>query len=632
MHVLPYFGYQSLYNQFHLNEPWNSANNLPLASKMPDIFREPGDASDSTTTQFQIISGEGAPYYWRRSAGLLIGPTTSNITDGLQNTFLVVETGADKAVGWTKPDATSFDPLNPLASLGTLPSGKFHAIMADITTITLSASIAPATFTSLVTVSGGEVENADALGRQYVKDTSGAAALQSYATGDATIRGIALAMVNYADSKKAFPVANSAAYFDANGQPFLSWRVHILPYLGETALYNKFHLDEPWNSANNLPLLAEMPDYFRSAGDSADTTTTRMVTFTGPDAPFGYRTAGVNQSGPSIVQITDGTESTIMVAEAGSDKAVTWTKPDDSPFDKNNPLAALGDLSAGKFRVAFFDGHISTFGSDINPAIFSGLVTRNGAERVDSGTVAGRESARAGIPTTGNVMQNRFKNATLAMQNYYDTRRSYPVSGTSVFDSNGYPYLSWRVYLLPFLGYSTLYSKFHLNEPWDSPNNLPLLDEMPSVYRTVGDPWDSVTTRIVEFTGPGAPFLNKPSGSQTPVTQAQITDGMSRTVQLVEAGSGGAVPWTKPSDVAFYPNNPFSPLGDIGPNFIAAFFDAHTEIQLSSESINLLKAYITYNGGEDTRNSQRAGTLRAANRGQHGGQRIRRRLIRRRAR
>src|SRR5262249_53399784 len=35
--------------------------------------------------------------------------------------------------------------------------------------------------------------------------------------------------------------------------------------------------------------------------------------------------------------------------------------------------------------------------------------------------------------------------------------------------------LSWRVALLPKLGYEDLFKRFHLYEPWDSPHNLPLL-------------------------------------------------------------------------------------------------------------------------------------------------------------
>ena len=47
---------------------------------------------------------------------------------------------------------------------------------------------------------------------------------------------------------------------------------------------------------------------------------------------------------------------------------------------------------------------------------------------------------------------------------------------------NGKPLLSWRVQLLPFLEYAELYNQFKLDEPWDSENNLKLLEKMPSTF------------------------------------------------------------------------------------------------------------------------------------------------------
>lgn len=38
---------------------------------------------------------------------------------------------------------------------------------------------------------------------------------------------------------------------DGNGQR-LSWRVHLLPYIGNEGLYKQFHLNEPWDSEHNL--------------------------------------------------------------------------------------------------------------------------------------------------------------------------------------------------------------------------------------------------------------------------------------------------------------------------------------------------------------------------------------------
>jgi hypothetical protein len=37
----------------------------------------------------------------------------------------------------------------------------------------------------------------------------------------------------------------------ADGKPLHGWRVLLLPYLGQTALYSKLRLDEPWDSPHN---------------------------------------------------------------------------------------------------------------------------------------------------------------------------------------------------------------------------------------------------------------------------------------------------------------------------------------------------------------------------------------------
>lgn len=38
-----------------------------------------------------------------------------------------------------------------------------------------------------------------------------------------------------------------------------SWRVLILPYIGEDALYNTYKFDEPWDGPNNIKLLNQIP-------------------------------------------------------------------------------------------------------------------------------------------------------------------------------------------------------------------------------------------------------------------------------------------------------------------------------------------------------------------------------------
>ena len=75
------------------------------------------------------------------------------------------------------------------------------------------------------------------------------------------LRQLALASLNYMDDHQTYPAAYST---DKAGKPLLSWRVQLLPYLGEEKLYKEFHLDEPWDSEHNKKLIARMPDVFRA--------------------------------------------------------------------------------------------------------------------------------------------------------------------------------------------------------------------------------------------------------------------------------------------------------------------------------------------------------------------------------
>ena len=42
---------------------------------------------------------------------------------------------------------------------------------------------------------------------------------------------------------------------------------------------------------------------------------------------------------------------------------------------------------------------------------------------------------------------------------------------------------SWRVLILPFLDQQSLYNQYDFREPWNGPNNIKLLNSMPSVLR-----------------------------------------------------------------------------------------------------------------------------------------------------
>jgi hypothetical protein len=62
------------------------------------------------------------------------------------------------------------------------------------------------------------------------------------------LKQLILGLLNYESANGHFP---PHASYSPDGKPLLSWRVHILPYLEEQALYSQFRLDEPWDSEHN---------------------------------------------------------------------------------------------------------------------------------------------------------------------------------------------------------------------------------------------------------------------------------------------------------------------------------------------------------------------------------------------
>ena len=152
------------------------------------------------------------------------------------------------------------------------------------------------------------------------------------------LKYIGLAMHNFAERHDAaFP----AAAIRKDGKPLLSWRVAILPYLDQEALYEKFHLDEPWDSPHNKALLEQMPDIYAPGRrkDRSEHSTYYQV-FAGPGALFG------GDEGTKLADVKDGMAMTLMVVEAA--RPVPWTKPEDLPFDESKPLAGAGRPVRGR--------------------------------------------------------------------------------------------------------------------------------------------------------------------------------------------------------------------------------------------------------------------------------------------
>lgn len=190
------------------------------------------------------------------------------------------------------------------------------------------------------------------------------------------LRQLGLAWHNYHATFACFPTAVS---FDEQAKKTrLSWRVHVLPFLEQRALYDEFRLDEPWDSQHNRELISRMPAIFRPANDKlAAEGKTRLV------MPLGQETiAPPEKRTISLRDVTDGTSNTIMLVETDDQHAVVWTKPVDLEIDRDQPLAGLAVRTAGGFLVAMCDGSVVMFRNSIPPEDLKAMFTRAGGESV----------------------------------------------------------------------------------------------------------------------------------------------------------------------------------------------------------------------------------------------------------
>ena len=269
-----------------------------------------------------------------------------------------------------------------------------------------------------------------------------------------------------------------------DGTPLLSWRVAILPYIGKTDVYQRFKLDEPWDSPNNRELLQFIPkEFVVPDAPLKEPYTTYYQLFVGP---------GADEPGPKgrrLAAVADGPSHTIAIAEGA--EAVPWTAPVDLPFSPDGPLPKLGGLFSDGFNAGMFNGSARFFTKKIyaDDKALRALIGWNDGEVVNLRPY--QESILAPLPKDDPAAgprevvrkthsQINLRALGMALRYYHNANNAFPPY--AIADKDGKPLLSWRVALLPYLDEELLYKKFKLDEPWDSPNNRALLPLLPQVF------------------------------------------------------------------------------------------------------------------------------------------------------
>ena len=201
----------------------------------------------------------------------------------------------------------------------------------------------------------------------------------SASTTSNRLRQFALGFHNYESAYRAFPTYLNMAKTKAKSG--LSWRVHILPFIGFTELYQEFKIDEAWDSPHNIKLLPKMPNIYSPIADINETEELKPY-HTTYVAPVGSKTVFGQDEPMQFRNITDGTSNTIAFVELKREHAIPWTSPEEYPFDESNPTAKLRNYN-GKTVIALFDGAVINVKLDLPKETWLALFSRDGAEVVN---------------------------------------------------------------------------------------------------------------------------------------------------------------------------------------------------------------------------------------------------------
>ena len=585
VHLLPFLEENRLYEQFHLDESWDSEHNKTLIPRMPDLFKS-SRVTEPGKTSIHVFTGEGAPFHGDK------GANTFQIKDGTSNTFLAVLAGADTADVWTKPGGLAVDPNAPKKALGTIPETSFLAAMCDGSVLEVSTDVADQNLLNLIQMDDGRIISDFSLppsGRGQVPAPTVILSLAQPADRDRIIKGVLGNSQDETFEGVTLQTDREVAVWFPDDKtlvigPIDSVKQRIREKKTGAATGNKLLAklepgadlaiavnSEPYAELMEqlakrapmvpvIPLLPQVKSFSASLNPTGKpgTKLVQMVATTTDDKSAGmlsdllkgFLAFGKQSLGTSVPQGRDDDEKKLRelllktaqsasLTQAATRLDFTVTIPDG--YDQ------LSDLMKGPLEKA--------------------LAAERAARRMNS-----------------------LRELALAFHNYESAYRKFPGAGRAAEGPVG---LSWRVHLLPFVDQAPLYFEFKLDEPWDSEHNKKLVARMPDLFKTEGVT-ESGKTSLHVFSGAGAPFAD----DQAP-SLASITDGLSNTILIVEAGPETAVEWTKPGGLDFDPKDPLKALGTMTDDFIrVVMFDGVSKILPKSIKPETLRRLIESRDGE----------------------------------
>ena len=195
------------------------------------------------------------------------------------------------------------------------------------------------------------------------------------------MKQLGLAMHNFHDVNKRFPGYDDPAHPEYKPT---SWRVQLLPYVGENYVYQQYDRTQEWDSPTNIvseDLIG--PCYRCPSNTRVGSTDTDYLTLVGPNGVF------MEKGSTSIKDIRDGTSNTIMLVESNN-SGIHWMEPRDLAIKDAQIVSAnsmgqgIKSHHPGVVNVTLCDGSVKSVSQGIDPVVLQSLITRNGGEDVSN--------------------------------------------------------------------------------------------------------------------------------------------------------------------------------------------------------------------------------------------------------
>ncbi len=577
--LLPFLGYDSLYQQFDLGASWDAPQNLKLISRMPEEFLTDG-VDEVGKTSIHVLGGEGTPFGEKSPIRF------TEITDDRHQTIMAVQAGPDKAQFWTKPGPLEFHREDPVGSLGNFGEICVGVAM-DGGPLVLGANIEPKILNAFAGHQDGIqlsendqefrftrlgqsewpaiwVRTARPLDQMAIIEVLTA----KFGRPDLRKSGVA-SPVSFKNLRLLFPDAVTMIL----ASPALSERMAS----GKKSDTNNLLTSQFW------PLFQTSQFVMMGSGSAMNSETGLMASQHLPDLAGRFLSSQI----------------TINCSES-ADRIATMD------FQMNDRVSALqlNSMLKGLSMIgqALVLESLKT-NEDVNPRTFetaADFFDRLQIVCEDNSVHAHLPAAAEDITTPATILaptarkmvvaylanyeeeQRRMKEIhlrrlTIALSDYLHEFQECPPAASP---GNC---LSWRVALLPYLGEKDLYEQFHLNEPWNSPHNSQLIPKMPKVFATREVKSPGKTAYHV-FDGAGSPF-----NSENPARKAEVFAAPDLGLILLAASDTAEV-WTKPGGLQIGPDMPMHAFGADDSEFmIASAFGQIRRIDKQTDTATMRK-------------------------------------------